>query len=88
MVRRACLAMSGVLNEGMRRDEGHAFVVLGRMLERATFTVALLRSDLPGGFGPADGSRDVADATRMLRLTSSSLGLRSVSSALGRWDRR
>ncbi len=64
MVRRACLAMSGVLNEGMRRDEGHAFVVIGRMLERATFTVALLRSDLPG-------AGNGADAVRMLRLTSS-----------------
>ena len=28
MVRRACLAISGVLNEGMRLDEGHAFVVV------------------------------------------------------------
>ena len=44
MVRRACLAISGILNEGMRRDEGHAFVVVGRMLERSIFTVGLLEA--------------------------------------------
>ena len=64
MVRRACLAISGILNEGMRRDEGHAFAVLGRMLERSVFTVGLLEAS------HAD-SRGVMDATRMLRLTSS-----------------
>jgi uncharacterized alpha-E superfamily protein len=64
MVRRACLAISGILNEGMGRDEGHAFAVLGRMLERAIFTVGLLEAS------HAD-SRGVMDATRMLRLTSS-----------------
>ncbi len=64
MVRRACLAISGILNEGMRRDEGHAFVVVGRMLERSIFTVDLLEAS------HAD-ARGVMDATRMLRLTSS-----------------
>lgn len=64
MVRRACQAISGILNEGMRRDEGHAFVVIGRMLERSIFTVGLLEAS------HAD-SRGVMDATRMLRLTSS-----------------
>ena len=64
MVRRACLAISGILNEGMRRDEGHAFAVLGRMLERSIFTVGLLEASHAG-------SRGVMDATRMLRLTSS-----------------
>lgn len=64
MVRRACLAISGILNEGMRRDEGHAFAVLGRMLERSVFTVGLLEAS------HAD-SRGVMDASRMLRLTSS-----------------
>lgn len=64
MVRRACLAISGILNEGMRRDEGHAFAVLGRMLERSIFTAGLLEASHAG-------SRGVMDATRMLRLTSS-----------------
>ena len=64
MVRRACLAISGVLNEGMRRDEGYEFMVVRRMIERSIFTVGLLmasHTDLRG----------VMDATRMLRLTSS-----------------
>ncbi len=64
MVRRACLAIAGILNEGMRRDDGHAFAVVGRMLERSIFTVGLLEAS------HAD-SRGVMDATRMLRLTSS-----------------
>ena len=64
MVRRACLAISGVLNEGMRRDEGHAFLVVGRMLERSIFTVGLLEAS-------HSDARGVMDATRMLRLTSS-----------------
>ena len=64
MVRRACQAISGILNEGMRRDEGHAFVVIGRMLERSIFTVGLLEASHADSHG-------VMDATRMLRLTSS-----------------
>ena len=64
MVRRACQAISGILNEGMRRDEGHAFVVVGRMLERSIFTVGLLEASHADSGG-------VMDATRMLRLTSS-----------------
>ena len=64
MVRRACQALSGILNEGMRRDEGHAFIVVGRMLERSIFTVGLLEAS-------HSDSRGVMDATRMLRLTSS-----------------
>ena len=64
MVRRACLAISGVLNEGMRRDEGYEFIVIGRMLERSIFTVGLL------GASNSD-PRGTVDAARMLRLTSS-----------------
>ena len=64
MVRRACLAISGVLNEGMRRDEGYDFIVVGRMLERSIFTVGLLEAS-------HSDSRGTMDATRMLRLTSS-----------------
>ena len=64
MVRRACLAISGVLNEGMRRDEGQAFVVVGRMLERSIFTVGLLEAS-------HSDPRGALDAGRMLRLTSS-----------------
>ena len=64
MVRRACLAISGVLNEGMRRDEGYEFILIGRMIERSVFTVGLL---VAGYTDP----RGTMDATRMLRLTSS-----------------
>ena len=64
MVRRACLAISGVLNEGMRRDEGYAFIVIGRMIERSIFTVGLLIASYTD-------PRGTMDATRMLRLTSS-----------------
>ena len=64
MVRRACLAISGVLNEGMRRDEGYEFMVVGRMIERSIFTVGLLMAS-------HTDPRGVMDATRMLRLTSS-----------------
>ena len=64
MVRRACLAISGILNEGMRLDDGHAFVVVGQMLERSIFTVNLLEAS-------HTDSRGAMDATRMLRLTSS-----------------
>lgn len=64
MVRRACLALSGVLNEAMRRDEGHAMIVIGRTLERAIFTTNLLESSLADPTG-------ALGATRLLRLTSS-----------------
>ncbi len=64
MVRTACLAISGVLNEGMRRDEGHELLAVGRMLERSIFTVGLLIASYTD-------PRGVVDATRMLRLTSS-----------------
>ena len=64
MVRRACLALSGVLNEAMRRDEGHALIVIGRTLERAIFTANLLESSLTDPSG-------TLNATRLLRLTSS-----------------
>ena len=64
MVRRACLAISGVLNEGMRRDEGYEFIVIGRMVERSIFTVGLLIASYTD-------PRGTMDATRMLRLTSS-----------------
>ena len=64
MVRRACLAISGVMNEGTRQDEGHAFVVVGRMLERSIFTAGLLEASF-------SDPRGVVDAGRMLRLTSS-----------------
>ena len=64
MVRTACLAISGVVNDGMRRDEGYEFIVVGRMLERSIFTVGLLAAS-------HTDPRGVMDATRMLRLTSS-----------------
>ncbi len=72
MVRRSCQALSGVLSEAMRRDEGHAFIVLGRMLERCVFTVGLLGSHL-GNVSTAatDPTRNWLNAARLLRLTSS-----------------
>ena len=45
-VRRGCQAMSGVIGEAMGRDEGHAFIVLGRMLERCMLTVDLVRAEI------------------------------------------
>ena len=63
-VRRFCLSISGVLSEGMDRDEGYSFIVIGRMLERATFTVSLLQACLTD-------VRGLPDSTRLLRLASS-----------------
>lgn len=63
-VRRACLAISGVLNEGMRRDEGQSLAVLGKMLERSIFTAGLLECSY-------SDPRGALDPNRMLRLTSS-----------------
>ena len=74
MVRRACLAISGVLNEGMRRDEGYEFIVIGRMIERSIFTVGLLIASYTD-------PRGTMDATRMLRLTSLVAGLPSPARA-------
>ncbi len=56
-VREGCQAISGVLGEAMLRDEGHAFIVVGRMLERSTLTVRLLRASLERPSGPFDGDR-------------------------------
>jgi uncharacterized alpha-E superfamily protein len=61
-VRRGCQAMSGVVGEAMVRDEGHGFIVIGRMSERAILTVDLLSAAL--------GSGRVFDADRLLRSAS------------------
>ena len=63
MVRRFCLSISGVLSEGMDRDEGYSFIVIGRMLERSIFTVSLLQACLTD-------IRGVPDLTRLLRFAS------------------
>jgi len=42
-VRRGCQALSGVVAESMPRDEGYAFLILGRTLERAITTCRMLR---------------------------------------------
>ena len=65
MVRQSCLALSGVLNEIMCSDEGHAFISIGRMLERSIFTVGLLKSCL------TDPRGTTVDLTRLLRLACS-----------------
>lgn len=63
MVRSGCQAVGGVISEAMTRDEGHAFIEIGRMLERSILTVRLLlvahESDDPE-----------IDGVRLLRSTS------------------
>lgn len=63
-VRQGCQAISGVIAEAMTRDEGHAFLVMGRMIERSLLTVQLLQSTL-------DTSVAQFDPDRVLRSTSS-----------------
>ncbi|MDH3754532.1 MAG: alpha-E domain-containing protein [Acidimicrobiia bacterium] len=63
MVREGCQAISGVVAESMMRDEGHAFIVVGRMLERSMLTVGLLRAGHARPGGEFDGDR-------LLRMTS------------------
>ena len=62
-VREGCQAISGVLSESMMRDEGHAFIVIGQMIERSILTVGLLRSSLTS-------TVSVFDADRVLRSSS------------------
>ncbi|MGB5755294.1 MAG: alpha-E domain-containing protein [Acidimicrobiales bacterium] len=42
-VRRHCHAIGGVIAEAMPRDEGFTFLVVGRMIERATMTCRTIR---------------------------------------------
>jgi len=63
-VRRGCQAMTGVVAEAMPRDEGYAFFVIGRMVERAIMTCRMIR------FGVLD-EHDVFDASTLLRMVSS-----------------
>lgn len=62
-VREGCQAISGVLSESMMRDEGHAFIVIGQMIERSILTVGLLRSALTN-------SDTSFDSDRVLRSSS------------------
>ncbi len=62
-VRRGCQAVSGVISEAMTRDEGYAFLVMGRMIERSLFTTQLLESTL-------SAPSEVFDPDRVLRSTS------------------
>ncbi len=41
-VREGCQAISGVIGESMTRDEGYAFLVMGRTIERSILTTQLL----------------------------------------------
>lgn len=63
-VRRGCQAIGGVLGDTMLRDEGQAFIVLGRLTERITFTVDLLRIASAASDNPPDPAW-------VLRLTNS-----------------
>ena len=62
-VREGCQAISGVIAESMARDEGHAFLVVGRMIERSILTVGLLTTAL-------SSPRRVFDGDRVLRSSS------------------
>lgn len=62
--RRGCRSLSGVMTESMMRDEGYAFMEVGRLLERSILTVELLRSGLGTG-------GDVFDGNRLLAFTHS-----------------
>ena len=44
--RRGCRSLSGVMTESMMRDEGYAFMEVGRLLERSILTIELLKSGL------------------------------------------
>ena len=59
-VRRHCQAISGVIEEAMPRDEGHAFLVIGRNLERATCCTRALRFAWDRDEDPATLLRSVA----------------------------
>ena len=62
-VRRSCQAMAGVLSESMLREEGHAFITVGQMIERAILNLELLKSAL-------GNRRNTFDADRLLRSAS------------------
>lgn len=59
-VRRHCQAISGVIEEAMPRDEGHAFLVIGRSLERANWCTRALRFDWDRTEDPATLLRSVS----------------------------
>ena len=63
LVRRSCQAMAGVLSESMLREEGHAFITIGQMVERAILNLELLKSAL-------GNRRNTFDADRLLRSAS------------------
>lgn len=62
--RRGCRSLSGVMTESMTRDEGYAFMEVGRLLERSILTIDLLTSGLGTG-------SDVFDGNRLLAFTHS-----------------
>jgi uncharacterized alpha-E superfamily protein len=57
MIREGCQTISGVMAEAMTRDEGHAFIGIGRMLERSVLTVGLLKVSFTNARGVFDGER-------------------------------
>lgn len=60
-VRRMCSAITGVVAESMPRDEGHAFMGIGAMLERSSMVCRLIRLAV---LDP-EGKSDLAVALRM-----------------------
>jgi uncharacterized alpha-E superfamily protein len=66
-VREGCQAISGVLSEAMPRDEGHAYITIGRMLERSSLTLRLLTVANQPTTAEAE---TIFDADRVLRSSS------------------
>ena len=77
--RRGCRSLSGVMTESMMRDEGYAFLEVGRLLERAILTVELLKSGLGTG-------SDVFDGNRLLAFTHSLQAARREIGHSPSWD--
>ena len=63
-VRHGCQTVTGVVTEAMPRDEGYAFMQVGRMLERSTLLVRLIRHGLLG-------AGEDAEPAAILRMASS-----------------
>ena len=77
--RRGCRSLSGVMTESMMRDEGYAFLEVGRLLERSILTVELLKSGLGTG-------SDVFDGNRLLAFTHSLQAARREIGHSPSWD--
>ncbi len=71
-VREGCQAISGVIGQAMTRDEGYAFMVMGRSIERAVLTTQLLATSVRANPG-------AIDADRILRCCSALQAYRRIN---------